>query len=356
MKPRLIIMEFHHLGDALLSFPFIRAASEKYEVWVYCRPQLRSVFLSMVPATRIVTWEPFWTRGCFWSLAELANEEKRLKEINAEIVVCGWADSRVHLFMLLTGASRRVGFPMNRLNYFSWKAAFQKSRLFLGICFSLVVRLWKGQPLLTCSLQRVEFNQSHWKDWIQVGEALGLTVSMETPWFKLESGGNTSVPNNNGRWLVHVGARLAEKCWALKNFEQVANTYLDKSHREWVCLGLSERRENYPINLRSKYKETTTWNRLIEEVNAADLILCHDTSVAHLAAALGKRVVTLFGGMPTCWFAPYGNEQWVIAYGDMTEFKFGEDSSLVAKIKVRDTVEMMKYAEADFNTWQKKNL
>lgn len=355
MKPRLIIMEFHHLGDALLSFPFVRAASEKYEVWVYCRPQLREVFLSILPATKIVTWEPFWTSGRMWNLTELVAEELRLREIKANVVVCGWADSRAHLMMLLSGASQRVGFPMSQRNYFSWKAAFQKNRLFLGICFALAVRLWKRRPLLTCSLHRAEFKQAHWKDWRQVGEALGIAVSMETPWFKLETDRKIKVPSGEGRWLVHVGARLPEKCWDIENFEQVAKTYLNKRQGKWSCLGLGERGENVPITLRSKQIETARWQHLVEAVNAADLVLCHDTSVAHLAAALGKRVVTIFGEMPSNWFAPFGSEQWVVSHEANAGFKLGEGSSLVAEIKVQDVVEMMKCAEADFNAWQRKN-
>ena len=41
MKPRLLIVELHHLGDAVLSLPFVRAAARTHEVHVLCRPAAR---------------------------------------------------------------------------------------------------------------------------------------------------------------------------------------------------------------------------------------------------------------------------------------------------------------------------
>ena len=41
-------------------------------------------------------------------------------------------------------------------------------------------------------------------------------------------------------------------------------------------------------------------------------MLCHDSLPAHLAAALGKRVVTIFGSGEPDWFAPWSNRDRVV--------------------------------------------
>jgi ADP-heptose:LPS heptosyltransferase len=48
---------------------------------------------------------------------------------------------------------------------------------------------------------------------------------------------------------------------------------------------------------------------LVAALASCDAILCHDSFPAHLAAALGKPVVTIFGSGEPDWFAPWNNRQ-----------------------------------------------
>ena len=47
-------------------------------------------------------------------------------------------------------------------------------------------------------------------------------------------------------------------------------------------------------------------------VSAIDYVVCNDTGVSHAAAALGKRVVCVFGANLPQWFAPYHNLDLVV--------------------------------------------
>ena len=47
-------------------------------------------------------------------------------------------------------------------------------------------------------------------------------------------------------------------------------------------------------------------------VDAVDYVVCNDTGVSHVAAALGKRVVCIFGANLPQWFAPYHNLDLVV--------------------------------------------
>ena len=44
MKPRLLVVELHHLGDAVMSLPLVRGAAARYEVHVLCRPASGEVY------------------------------------------------------------------------------------------------------------------------------------------------------------------------------------------------------------------------------------------------------------------------------------------------------------------------
>jgi ADP-heptose:LPS heptosyltransferase len=51
---------------------------------------------------------------------------------------------------------------------------------------------------------------------------------------------------------------------------------------------------------------------LVAALQGADAVLCHDSLPAHLAAALGKPVVAIFGSGEPDWFAPWNNRDRVV--------------------------------------------
>jgi len=48
---------------------------------------------------------------------------------------------------------------------------------------------------------------------------------------------------------------------------------------------------------------------LASALAAVDALVCHDSLPGHLAAALGKPVVTVFGSGEPDWFSPWGNRE-----------------------------------------------
>jgi heptosyltransferase-2 len=47
----------------------------------------------------------------------------------------------------------------------------------------------------------------------------------------------------------------------------------------------------------------------MELCRTADVLLCNDTGVSHMGAALGKCVVSIFSDQERRWFAPRGSER-----------------------------------------------
>ncbi len=58
----------------------------------------------------------------------------------------------------------------------------------------------------------------------------------------------------------------------------------------------------------------TNLKQLAAVLGGARLHLCGDTGSAHIAAALGTRVVSIFGRTDPVKLAPYGQERWVVQH------------------------------------------
>ena len=323
-KPVLALFEWHHLGDSVLALPYVRAAELQYEVHVFCRPEAAEIFHFILPESRVHGCEPHWcTGGMLSSLQSLGDCRSILEQIRSvapDVAVCAWSDPRVFSLMARAGIARRVGFPVTKQNYFTWEVALEKSRLMQARLYSLLATLFHGRALLTEKVNRVDYHQGHWEDWRQLGEATDVPVSMQLPWFvpqiplSAEIASCIAKIKSDGRkvWLVHPGARLAVKRWPSARFSKLAAARLKSGGAAVLMIDPPDGNvvsEGIPSDYRFRAASPGVLAALI---HASDAVLCHDSFPAHLAAALGKPVVTLFGDMPDCWFAPYGNREFVV--------------------------------------------
>ena len=83
---------------------------------------------------------------------------------------------------------------------------------------------------------------------------------------------------------------------------------------------------------------------MLSLVQTADHVLCNDSLVSHLAAALGKPVWTIFGSGNPNWFAPFGNEKRVIA-SDICPYRPCIDRCLYASPICLEAVSVAQVAE-----------
>ncbi len=326
-KTNLLIFEMRLMGDAVMSLPFIRAAGEKYRVFVCCQPAVSDVFRPLLPEEQIIPWRPFWTHEIApYSPAKSKNAGmmtvlQRLRDIRAPTALSAWADTRVHFVMALTGANARMGFPMEKGNFYAGELPWRRRQIFIGQGLNFVGGLCLGRKLLTQKLHRGEYLQHHMEDWRQLAEALDLKWSTTLPWL---SAPKTSLPpqvsdwlqaaRSPGQkiWLLHPGARNPARRWPMERFRAlIEQTFLPKRiplividpaesplPREWVTGILTYR----PRSLAEFFSI----------VSAIDCVVCNDTGVSHVAAAFGKRVVSIFSANLPQWFAPYHNLDLVV--------------------------------------------
>lgn len=314
MKPRLLVVELHHLGDAVLSLPFVRGAREKFEVHVLCRPATRAVYELLADPPKIHPWEPPWAddRSCgAWAAIAASRDQGRvLRPLEFTAAAGAWADTRIALLMAETRAAERVGFPMTHRNYYAANLPWRGQRLRRGRTLQwLWSVLHPGQPMLTRPLYRGSPNQPHLHCWEQIGEALGVTPDNTTPWITTDL---TDTTRRGPRPVlaIHAHARLPSKQWPVERWRELTNSPVVTDNFDLIEILAAGAEPVTPDGVTKI--ETPDLLSLAAALDRADAVLCHDSLPAHLAAALGKPVVTIFGSGEPDWFAPWQNRDRVV--------------------------------------------
>jgi ADP-heptose:LPS heptosyltransferase len=329
VKPSLLIFELRMMGDAIMSLPFVRAAMEKYEVFVCCQPSVADVFRTMLPEDRLILWRPPWLDEekkyglAKWRNSGLKSVLQRLRKVRAQTAVSVWADTRVHILMALCGAQERVGFPMTRQNIYASQLPWRRRQIVIGKLLNFFGSVCLGRKLLTKKISRSDYYQHHVEDWRQLAGASNLNWSVHKPWLKIPS---KPLPENISKWikiaqssgqkiwLWHLGARLAAHRWPLERVQKVVEGFFVKN--KIPLLLLQSPGENVPAELAGLAPVLAAANlpELFQIVNAADFLICNDTGVSHIGAALGKPVISIFGASLPQWFGPYDNSAFVVQH------------------------------------------
>jgi ADP-heptose:LPS heptosyltransferase len=323
----MLVFELRQLGDAANSVPFIRGAMEVFDVFICCQPGVAALYEMVVEPARIIRWSAPWGRqtGKYnlfnWDWSGLFRMLAEIRRLKVDAAVSVWADARDHLLLALSGAAKRFGFPMNETNYYAHERAWRKRQLRIGRILSAVLSVFCFRRLLNRPLNRNSYLQNHLEDWKQLAGALEIPWRTETPWFSPGTAGlrpelkafkATAAETGRPAWLIHPGARTPNRRWPAEKFEQVIQRVFLPQGIPYIVIQPAECEAppvSGPLGCAMK---TETLHELLQAINAVDYVLCNDTGVSHLAAALGKRVVSLFSATSRDWFAPFNNREFVV--------------------------------------------
>ena len=137
-------------------------------------------------------------------------------------------------------------------------------------------------------------------DWLPVRAAVALAVRHQAR----QSGGL-------GRWIVFCpGARWENKRWPLEHFRDLAGQLCAADPTLRIAVVGSA--EDRPLGAALAGKQVldltgqTTLHELIEGLRMATVVVSNDSAPLHLAAAMGRPVVALFGPTNARRTGPYG--------------------------------------------------
>jgi len=286
VKPRLLVIELHHLGDAVMSLPFVRGASAAFEVHILCRPDSTEVYRLLENPPVLHEWTPPWTKDSsaspLKSLAAARDKGRELSTHNFTATACAWADPRTTLLAAATGAPQRLGFPTNRANFYAPSAPGRKTLLLLGRLLETIL------PRLSHPLQSPP-RSPHIQRWSQLSGVLEFESDFSVPWIPAPPS-----PKNPKPVLgIHRHARLPSKQWPMEKWN--ALLAMEALHSKFEMLEIPPAHPS-----------------LVTALSSCDALLCHDSFPAHLAAALGKPVVTIFGSGEPDWFAAWNNRHRIV--------------------------------------------
>jgi ADP-heptose:LPS heptosyltransferase len=306
-KPRLLAIEMHHLGDAVLALPFLRAASRTFEVQVFCRPGVARFLQEASPESRVTSCDGW--RDVFRKIPELGEDDA---------VVSAWPDPRAHLAMRRSGARRRIGFRIAARNMYGIAHAWRRRRLAAGVFSSQILSL--AGPLLTHPLDRASAGQSHLESWTQIAQSLDLMADVSRPWLPVpeapaEFQEFVRDARNAGMRMaiVHGGGRLPSKRWPVAKFEELLRGWFPEHRLAAGMIRVQGEDSPAPQGAFQQTFESASPAALAGMLALADGVVCNDSFAAHLAAATGVPVVTIFGSGDPAWFAPFGNAALVVA-------------------------------------------
>lgn len=273
VKPKLLIIQLWVVGDLAIATPFIRKASERFDVTLLAKPFALDFQPRFWPNVRVIPFNAPWTafnnkyRLLSWPWLTMSSVWKNLRRERFDVALSARWDPRDHALLALTGAKKRLGFPR------------------LG-----------SQMFLTHPLSAPDHMAHQYQNWRIIAEALNLD---------LEPRNKISFPARpeSRVVLVHSGAAQPVRVWPLDRYH-----YLVKKLRA----------AGHPVKIVCTPDQQAWWKNagetevaapqsiaaLLRLFDDAGLFVGNDSGPGHLAAFCGIPTFTLFGPQVPEWWVP----------------------------------------------------
>lgn len=294
-KPNLLVLEFWGLGDLTFATSILPGALKRYDVTLVGKEHALPLLHSTFPNIRFIPYNPPWTayrdkyRVRQWNWRELFALIAKLRADKYDAAISVRRDPRDHLLMWLSGANARYGYPT------------------------------KGSGLfLNHPVQASRGKQHRVEDWRDVGRALWLD-GMETAEPSLQHARYHADRIDrlfHGIALpvicLHAGARIATRRWPESHFAGIVGQMRAKYDFHLILVPDLDGYGTSLVSLADTVVTGLTIPEMVDLLGRADLLLCNDSGPAHIAAACGRPVVSIFGPTDPDWFRPWGSKGHVI--------------------------------------------
>ncbi|MGH7952168.1 MAG: glycosyltransferase family 9 protein [Limisphaerales bacterium] len=288
-KPKLLIVELWGLGDLVIATPFLRAATEKFDVTVLAKPFALDLQPRFWPEIKVVAFNAPWTAFkkkyhlWRWPILEMIRLRRKLAAEQFDFGLSARrvasfplsGDLRDHLLLKLFGVKNRIGFP------------------FLG-----------SRILLTQPLIRPEPQSHRYESWRAAGNALGIELP---PREKI----SIAATPKHETILIHSGAGQAVRVWPLERYKNLASRLRQKHFQVQVACD-PDQRDGWLRDGEIEIATPKTVAELISLIDRAGAFIGNDSGPGHLAAFCGVPTFTIFGPQLPEWFAPlHPQAEWI---------------------------------------------
>lgn len=283
---KILAVRIDHLGDVLMTRPALQLLRGLYpgvQIHLMTSPEAARLLKDDPCVDNILTFEKNWfTRGGrFFEIIQGAFRmcrELRAQSYDAAIEFRG--DFRTILLLALAGLPFRVGygitgggFLLHRSTPYPWSSHQVEANIRLLEVLNPAV---SKEDIFVPKLKVSEDRDSYYK--------------------KMLREGNPSLPV----LVIHPGAGYPSKQWPDEKFAQLAQRLTREKIARIVFIGTADEKKDSRCSLRPEDGIDLRGKTPLEDLPAllahCDLYLGNDSGPAHLAAAQGVRVLSLFSG------------------------------------------------------------
>ena len=326
---RILLTKLSAVGDVVHTIPLLNKLRRRYPSaridWLVT-PAIAELLRYHPAITNLVEfdrteWSSWWRWSAFASSALLA---AKLRAVGYDLVIDVHGQFRTAMFALATGAPVRIGFDRPRSNV--WDASAR------SLPMEARKHAWKGARegswLAYTHHIRVPTLDVHAVDrYLSVGPMLGLDEEAADFSFPIPAAADDRLDSllqkhgigavNPQRLLVVAPGTIWEtKHWRSEGFAEVARHFMRKGFAV-VLIGSTRERgaceevatlASGSINLAGE----TTLTDLAAVIRRSTICLTNDSGPMHLAVALKRPVVSIFGPTDPIWIGPYGRSDAVL--------------------------------------------
>jgi lipopolysaccharide heptosyltransferase II len=296
---RILILKPSSLGDVVLAIPILRSLKQAYpvsEIYWWLSSDLLSLLEDDPDLTRVIPFRRRNWHSCA-NVRELVGNVRTLRSLHFDWVID------------LQGLFRSAAL--------GWLV---RGKVFVGLSdFGEGARFFFDVPITRSDYY------IHAKDYYQsVLKALNVPMAQDFEWLplrpRIQEAILSAYPTGNRRLVALVpGARRENKRWPIQYFiDLVGKLLVDCDDLQFVVLGGAADRElgdrlyqaapERCWNLAGK----TTLAEMVEWIRLSQLVVTNDSGPMHVAAALARPVVAMFGPTEPRRTGPYGQLEHVL--------------------------------------------
>ncbi|MCK5565722.1 MAG: lipopolysaccharide heptosyltransferase II [Planctomycetes bacterium] len=321
------------MGDAILCTPALRAIRRRFE-------SKRIYFLASPTVKQMLSPSNFNDEWIEYTGKNIFKLSQRLKKENFSTAILLKNSFGSALAVMLAGIDRRVGYSRDCRGIFltdKIEAPMAKSGKFKA---ASMVNYYLGiTSLLGCEADDMQLELL-----LEDGDLSSLAGKMPSIFS----------PIAPLVVLVPGGAFGPSKCWPSKRFAQTAD-WLVENYDATVAISVAPNKTEKQIakdivsvaknKLYSLADTPLTLGELKSFIAEANLVITNDTGPRHIAIALGKKLITLFGPNNPDWTQTgYENEIQIVGTADCVPCDKPECSQLEHLCMKSITVEMVREA------------